>query len=83
MRELYLCPFPYSGGVEGLQFVFGRSDADWSAYPRDNSLRQAFHRLRESGRRLKAGGMIIEDLGIKNFGTQHYRRQFAVGMTSK
>lgn len=77
MQELYLCPFPYSGGVEGLQFVFGRSDADWSAYPRDNSLRRAFHRLRESGRRLKSGGMIIEDLGIKNFGTQHYRRQFA------
>ena len=74
MREVYLFPYP-SSGVEGLQFVFGRSDAEWSAYPRDNSLRQAFHRIRESGRRLKAGGMIIDEQGIRNYGTQHYRRR--------
>ncbi len=79
MRELYLFPFP-SSGLEGLQFVFGRSDSDWSGYPRDNSLRQAFHRIRESGRRLKAGGMVIDDFGIRHFGAQYYRRQPASGM---
>ena len=75
MREVYLFPFP-SVGTEGLQFVFGKSDAEWSHYPRDNSLRDAFHRLRESGKRLKSGGMLIDTYGIEQFGSQRYRQQW-------
>ncbi len=72
MREVFLFPFP-SVGVTGLQFVFGRSAEDWSDFPRDNSLREAFHRIREKGKRLKAGGMIIEKQAIENYGRQFYR----------
>lgn len=75
MREVYLFPFP-SVGTEGLQFVFGKSDAEWSHFPRDNSLRDAFHRLRESGKRLKSGGMLIDTYGIEQFGSQRYRQQW-------
>ena len=75
MREVYLFPFA-SYGVEGLQFVFGKADRDWSHYPSDNSLRKAFHRIRESGRRLKAGAMFIEARGLENFGQQIYRQDY-------
>lgn len=78
MRQVYLFPFP-SVGVEGLQFVFGRSDADWSGYPADNSLRRAFHRLREAGKRLKAGGMFLDAAGIRNYGTEFYRKHYGRG----
>ena len=76
MREVYLLPFP-SCGVEGLQFVFGKADAQWAHYPADNSLRRAFHRIRESGRMLKCGAMFIESRGLNNFGQQIYRRDYA------
>lgn len=72
MKEVFLFPFA-SVGVTGLQFVFGRSAQDWSDFPRDNSLREAFHRIREKGKRLKAGGMIIERQAIENYGKQFYR----------
>lgn len=73
MRQVYLFPFP-SVGVEGLVFAFGRQEADWSDYPADNSLHKAFHRIRESGRRLKAGGMFIEAAGLAAYGSEYYRR---------
>ena len=76
MREVYLFPFK-SVGVEGLQFVFGKSSKDWSDFPADNSLRLAFHRLREAGKRLKAGGMFIDAATIDSFGTQKYRNDYA------
>ncbi len=76
MREVYLFPFK-SVGVEGLQFVFGKSSKDWSDFPADNSLRLAFHRIREAGKRLKAGGMFIDAESIDKFGTQTYRRDYA------
>lgn len=72
MRQVYLFPFA-SVGVEGLAFVFGHQEADWSGYPADNSLRRAFHRIRESGRRLKAGGMFIEANGLASYGSEYYR----------
>ena len=75
MREVYLFPIK-SVGVEGLYFVFGKSDKDWSDYPADNSLRLAFHRLREAGKRLKAGGMFIDADAVDNFGTQKYRNDY-------
>jgi len=59
MRQLYLSPCA-SGGRDGLGFVFGKSAGDWSDFPRETSMQRAFHRLRESGRRLKEGGMFIE-----------------------
>jgi len=76
MREVYLFPFR-SVGVEGLQFVFGKSQQDWSEFPADNSLRLTFHRLRESGKRLKCGGMFIDSKAVDNFGTQKYRNDYA------
>ena len=75
MRQAYLLPFA-SVGVEGLHFVFGRADQDWSDYPADNSLRKAFHELRKKGKRLKAGAMFIEESGIKAFGSNFYRRNY-------
>ena len=76
MREVYLFPFR-SVGVEGLQFVFGKSQQDWSEFPADNSLRLTFHRLRESGKRLKCGGMFIDSKAVDSFGTQKYRNDYA------
>ncbi len=78
MREVYLMPFP-SYGVEGLQFVFGKSEYNnnWAHFPADNSLRLAFHRIRESGKFLKCGAMFIEARGLENFGQQIYRKDYA------
>jgi len=73
MRQVYLFPFP-SVGVEGLAFVFGKSDADYTNYPADNSLRRAFHSLRQQGKRLKAGGMFITPEAVNNFGCSIYRQ---------
>lgn len=75
MRQLYLFPFQ-STGSEGLIFVFGKNDTDWSRYPADNSLRRAFHRLRTAGKRLKAGGMFIERRGLENFHQSIYRHDY-------
>ncbi len=76
MRQLYLVPFT-PVGVEGLAFVFGKSTSgDWSDYPRDNSLRRAFHQIRESGQRLRGGAMFVEARGIENFGQQIYRQDY-------
>ena len=62
-KLFYLTPSP-SYGHDGLFFIFGRSADDWSGYPADNSVRRAFHRLREKGRCLRTGGMFVltEDL---------------------
>ncbi len=76
MRRVYLFPFP-STGTEGLVFVFGKQDDDWSGYPADNSLRKAFHRVRETGRRLKAGGMFIEARGLAEYSDGHYRKEYS------
>ena len=75
MREVYLFPFK-SVGVEGLAFVFGKTEKEWSHFPADNSLRLAFHRLREAGKRLKAGGMFIDNKTIDSFGMQKYRNDY-------
>ena len=75
MQQVYLLPFA-SVGVEGLQFVFGRTDKDWSDYPADNTLRKAFHNLRKQGKRLKAGAMFIEKDGIEAFGSMLYRKNY-------
>ena len=76
MREVYLFPFK-SVGVEGLYFVFGKSSKEWSDYPADNSLRQAFHRIRKAGKRLKAGGMFIDAASVDKFGSQSFRSNYA------
>ena len=75
MRELYLGPHP-SSGMDGLGFVFGREQADWSDFPGDNSLRRAFHNLRRAGRRLKSGSMFLEARGLEHFGEGVYRKDF-------
>lgn len=60
MRMLYLVPAYLSSGRDGLFFIFGRDqDEDWSNYPADNSMRRAFHRIRESGRKLRSNGMFV------------------------
>ncbi len=60
MRMLYLTPAYLSSGRDGLFFIFGRDqDEDWSNYPADNSMRRAFHRIRESGRKLRSNGMFV------------------------
>lgn len=58
MREIYLFP-ERTSGRDGAFFIFGRSDGDFSQYPRDNSVRRAFHRIVEKGETLKMGGMFI------------------------
>ena len=75
MQQVYLCPMT-SVGVEGLQFVFGRTGKDWSDYPADNTLRKAFHNLRKQGKRLKSGAMFIEKDGIEAFGSMFYRKNY-------
>ena len=75
MQELYLMPLA-SGGLDGLEFVFGKASADWADYPEDNSLRRAFHALRRNSRRLKSGGMVIEERGIENFGRKLYLTEY-------
>ena len=75
MQQLYLMPFSGSS-LSGLSFVFGKEDQNWSDYPAENSLQRAFHQLRKLGRRLKTGGMFIEAEGIKEFGSQYYRRSY-------
>lgn len=75
MQQVYLLPMA-STGEEGLQFVFGRTDKEWSHYPADNTLRKAFHKLRQQGKRLKAGAMFIEANGIEQFGKQLYRQGY-------
>lgn len=77
MQQVYLVPYT-SMGVEGLAFVFGRFDYEnRKDFPRDNSLRKAFHRICDSGRRLRAGAMFIEARGIEKFGQMIYRKEFA------
>lgn len=76
MRELYLSPYP-STDSDGLSFVFGKSAKDWSDFPRKTSLQRTFHQLRESGRRLKEGGMFIDRRGIENFGKAIYHSEYA------
>ena len=55
----------------------GRSAKDWSDFPADNSLRQAFHRIRQAGKRIKAGGMFIDAASIDKFGSQPFRNDYA------
>lgn len=54
-----------SSPQSGLFFVFGRAADDYSAFPADNPMQRAFHRLREKGRRLREGGMFLlpEEIG--------------------
>lgn len=72
MRELFLFPAPPEER-SGLFFVFGRDDGDFAAYPADNSLRRAFHRLYESEGVFRAGGMFIPADGLDRWGKQIYR----------
>ncbi len=76
MQQLYLFPFA-SSGLDGLEFVFGKSSKDWSRYPADTSLQRAFHRIRQKGKRLKCGGMFIDENGIRNFGSKLYRKNYS------
>lgn len=72
MRELYLCSFPVDPEA-GLFFVFGRSGGDRRCYPADTSIRRAFHRIWESGRELRPGGMFLLTADLDRFGTAVYR----------
>ncbi len=74
MRMLFLAPCYPGAGRDGLFFIFGRDkDADWSHYPADNSVRRAFHRLREKGRRLKSGGMFVLTRDLEQLNDGFYR----------
>lgn len=74
MRELYLIPSRYDEKA-GLIFIFGREDKDFSSYPADNSMRQAFHNLFKRNETLKWGAGFIMTDDIKNFGKQTYQQQ--------
>jgi hypothetical protein len=74
MQELYLFPMQ-SSGIDGLFFIFGKSDGDYKDYPRDNSVRRAMMNIIDSGKRLKIGGMFILPDDLDKFGTQQYRKQ--------
>jgi hypothetical protein len=74
MQELYLFPMQ-SSGIDGLFFIFGKSDGDYKDYPRDNSVRRAMMNIIDSGKRLKVGGMFILTDDLDKFGTQQYRKQ--------
>ncbi len=72
MQEVYLFP-ERSWGRDGAFFIFGRSDGDFADYPRDNSVRQAFHRIIEAGETLHSGGMFILPAEINGGNGKNYR----------
>ncbi len=75
-RELYLFPTP-SNGNDGLYFIFCRDDIeDWSAAPRDTSLRRAVADFLAAGNRWRGGGMFILNEDVPAFGSQHYLSQW-------
>lgn len=53
---LYPSPHTYNAG---LYFVFGREDADYGTYPRNNSLEKAMLACIEDGRPLRSTGMVF------------------------
>lgn len=59
MRLLYLSPAAPSKGLDGLYFIYGRADENWSAYPEETSLHRALHNIRRAGRKLKSGVMFV------------------------
>jgi hypothetical protein len=73
MRELYLTPGWDISGLDGLFFIFGRSDGDPLTYPADNSVRKAFHRLFAAGKPPRSGAMFFLTEHLDQFGTQYYR----------
>lgn len=72
-KEGYLFPGDCCD-IEGLGNVFGRTDGDRLAYPRTNSLENAFHTLLLAGERLRAGGIFFLPEFLKYYGTSFYRK---------
>ena len=75
-EELYLFPRP-SNGKDGLYFVFDHDEVDPESAPRDTTLRRAYLDRLKAGGRLRGGGMFYLKEDFTQFGTQHYRSQFA------
>lgn len=72
-KEGYLFPGDCCD-VEGLGFVFGKSDGDRLAYPQTTSLEKAFHELISKGERLRSGGIFFLPEDLKHYGTSFYRK---------
>lgn len=62
--------------VEGLGFVFGRSDGDRLSYPQKTSLHKAFHRIMASGEKLRSGTIFIFPEHLPFYGTSYYRNNY-------
>ena len=74
MREGYMTPGLESDGRDGVFFVFGRTDHDDPlTYPAVTSVQKAFHRILQSGRRLRCGAVFFLTDKLDRFGTQYYR----------
>lgn len=74
-RECWLSPGDCYD-VEGLGFVFGRSDGDRLAYPQTTSLHRAFHCLMQSGEKLRSGVGFLLPEHLPHYGTQYYRCRY-------
>ncbi len=75
-REVYLYPSTWIDPESGMFFVFGRTGGTRAEYPADNTLRRAFHRIWDSGRDLRSGGMLFLTADLDRFGEQLYRKKY-------
>ena len=66
-KEVYLYCFDLHP-QSGMFFVFGKVDGDKKDFPADNSIRKAFHRIWDSGRTLRTGGMVLMADQVPEFG---------------
>ena len=74
MRELYLFP-EAGGGSDGLFFIFGKHAWDENNFKPDNSVRQAFFRIRNSGEMFRPGAMFILPQEMISGDGARYRRE--------
>lgn len=75
-RELYLFPVK-SSGDDGLSFVFWCVPENRAEMPRDTRLQKALLDILDSGRKLRASGMILAAEDLEHYGTQVYRRNYS------
>lgn len=73
-QEFWMAPGDCTG-VDGLKFVYGRTDADPLVCPAKTALHQAFRRVLASGEKLCSGTGFLLPEHLQYYGTQYYRRR--------